>query len=264
MRYFRAKFNIESDNFDLYFEKQLSTITEAGRDAIPKDIILFNTDGSVRRKTIKSLDYQAKLWILWKCLKKRIWTVVENEETGLNLEEFLELKEAIKKRDLGVKKADGISAKSTFVTGDKDLCEMFNYLRQLSSSPAYNYLNKYKNFKPTKTSEQAREMKYIVRFIRNYEVQKKKWNIEKSISMPEWYVLIYLYDKDYGLGSAMYKETYLRVYHSSSRRIKQAFGSLQSRGLILKHGDKKGTRFQITPMGTDLVNYILSTYILNC
>jgi hypothetical protein len=262
--YYRSKFNIESDNFELYFEKQLATITDAGREAIPKDLVLFKADGSIRHANVRKLDYQAKLYILWRCLKKRVWIVAENEEDGLSVEDFVKLREAIKRRDLGSKKSDDLTTQATFVTGSRDLCDMFNYLRQLSASPAYNYLNKYKNFKSTKTSTQVREMNYIIRFLRHYEGQKKKWNTEKNLSMPEWYVLIFLYDKDYALGSQMYRETYLRAYQSSPKKIKAAFRSLQSRGLILKHGLNSGARMQITPMGRDLVNYILSTYNLNC
>lgn len=263
--FYRSTFNIETDNFELYFEKQLATITEAGKEAIPKDLMgIFRHDGTLHHGKIRKLDFQAKLWILWRCLKKRVFVVVENEETGIELEEFTELRKAIKRRDLGEKKAEGLATQATFVTGSRDLCDMFSYLRQLSASPAYNYLNKYKNFKPTKTGQHLKEMDYIARFIRHYEGQKKKWNTEKNISMPEWYILIFLYDKEYALGSQIYHDAFKRAYQSSPRRIKTAFGSLQSRGLILKHGKNSGARMQITPMGRELVNSILATYILNC
>jgi len=263
--FYRSTFNIETDNFELYFEKQLATITEAGREAIPKELgKMFRVDGTLQHGFIRKMDYQAKLWVLWRCLGKRVWIVAENEETGIGLEDFTKLREAIKRRDFGAKKAEGLTTRAEFFTGNKELGDMFDYLRQLSASPAYNYLNKYKNFKPTKTGEHVREMNYIVRFLRNYESQKKKWGQAKGLSIPEWYVLIYLYDKEFSLGSTIYKDTFKKAHLSSPRRIKGSYGTLQSRGLILKQGTGKGTRLQITPMGREIVNSILANYALNC
>lgn len=263
--FYRSTFNIETDNFELFFEKQLATITEAGKEAIPKDLVkIFRHDGTLHHGYIRKLDYNTKLWILWRCLKKRVWIVVEDEDGGIDVEGFVNLREAIKRRDFGSKKAEGLTTQATFVTGNRDLCDMFNYLRQLSASPAYNYLNKYKNFKSTKTGQQVREMNYIAKFIRHYEGYKKKWNQERNVSMPEWYVLLFLYDKEYALGSEIYRVAFNRAYQSSVKKIKLAFRSLQARGLILKHGLNSGARMQITPMGRDLVNSILATYILNC
>lgn len=263
--FYRSTFNIETDNFELYFEKQLATITEAGREAIPKELsLMFHADGSLRHTFIRKMDYQAKLWVLWRCLKKRVWIVVENEETGIGLEEFTKLREAVKRRDYGAKKANELTVRAEFFTGNKELGDMFDYLRQLSASPAYNYLNKYKNFKPTKTGTHVREMNYIVRFLRHFDSNKKKFVIENHLSVPEWYVLISLYDQEFALGAKIYNDTFKKAYHSSPRKIKLAFRTLQTRGYILKHGVNKGARFQITPMGRDLVNSILVKYVLNC
>jgi hypothetical protein len=193
-----------------------------------------------------------------------VWIVVENEDTGIGLEDFVKLREAIKRRDYGSKKAEELTTRAELFTGNKELGDMFDYLRQLSASPAYNYLNKYKNFKPTKTGEHIRQMHYIVRFLRHYESQKKKWGQAKGLSIPEWYVLIYLYDKEFALGSVIYKDTFKKAHLSSPRRIKQSFGTLQERGLILKQGVGKGARLKITPMGSEIVNSILAAYALNC
>jgi hypothetical protein len=261
-----TSFDIESDNFELFFEKQLEGISEAGRAVIPRDVAtkIFWMDGRLNPAGAKKLGFLAKIWILWRALRKRVFIIVENEETGIGLEEFVELREAIKRRDFGIKKAEGLAAQATFVTGNKELCDTMNYLNGLSASPTYNYLTKAKNFTSTKTAEHRRHMDYIVRFLRFYEGNKKKWIQEKQLHVPEYLVLLYLYDKDATRGSEMYLQTYRTAFQSSPSKIKNAFITLQRKGLIIKHNTGSAAKMQITPMGIDLMNYVLMKYAINC
>lgn len=241
-------------------------ITENGKAAIPKDVAtrIFRIDGSLFSGRVRNLGFLTKVWILWRALRKRVFIIVENEETGIGLEEFVELREAIKRRDFGLKKAEGLSTQATFVTGNKELCDTMNYLNGLSASPAYNYLTKTKNFVSTKSAEHRRHMDYIVRFLRFYEGNKRKWVQEKNLHMPEFLVLLYLYDKDAVNGSEMWKDAYKFTFHGSPSMIKNACVSLQHKGLILKHNTGSAAKMQITPMGTDIMNYILNKYAINC
>lgn len=259
-------FDIESDNFELYFEKQLTGMTETGKEAIPKKLYgqIFRFDGSVNTRGIRRLGFLGKLWILWRCLKKRVWVVVENEETGMSIEDFVELREAIKRRDYGIPKAEGFDIQGQFVTGGKELCDSFQYLNGLSASGAYNYLVRHKNFRKTKTSQSIVEYNYLIRFIRHYEAHKKKWILDKGMTASEWYTLLFLYDKEEALGSEIYRKVFVRAFHSSPIKIKLAFKTLQIKGYIIKHGRTSASRLQITPLGRDLVNSILNTYIINC
>lgn len=262
----KSMFDIESDNFELYFEKQLTGMTETGKEAIPKKLYgqIFRFDGSVNTRGIRRLGFLGKLWILWRCLKKRVWVVVENEETGMSIEDFVELREAIKRRDYGIPKAEGFDIQGQFVTGGKELCDSFQYLNGLSASGAYNYLVRHKNFRKTKTSQSIVEYNYLIRFIRHYEAHKKKWILDKGMTASEWYTLLFLYDKEEALGSEIYRKVFVRAFHSSPIKIKLAFKTLQIKGYIIKHGRTSASRLQITPLGRDLVNSILNTYIINC
>jgi len=262
----KPMFDIESDNFQLYFEKQMAGITESGREAIPKSLYgyLFAYDGSLKLHNTRKLGFVGRLWILWRCLKKRVWVVVENEESGMGVEEFVEMRKAIQRRDFGVPKAEGFATQAMFITGNRELCDTFQYLNGLSSSGAYNYLLRYKNFRHTKTSENVKELNYIIRFIRHYEAHKKKWVQDKGITVPEWYVLLFLYDKGPTPGSEIYLKTFAKAYHSSQVRIRRAFSTLQTRGWIVKHGQWASSKMEITALGRDVVNSIINTYIINC
>lgn len=261
-------FDIQNDNFELFFEKQLEGITEAGKQALPTHLIgkLFyvTDDQKINRSQLRRIPFLGKLWILYRSLKKRIWIVVENEETGLSMEDFVALREAMKKRDFGQKKAEGLMTNSTFVTGSKELGEYLDYMNYLSASPIYRYLNGYRNFKKTDTAEYKDQMDFIVRMMRFYEGNKTRWMDEKGINIPEYYVLLYLYDKEFVKGAEMYKSTFKRGINSSGYAIRTAWGTLSSKGLIVKSGTGKGLKLRISPMGIELINYVLTRYAINC
>lgn len=262
----KTVFGIECDNFDLYFEKQMIGLTQKEIEGVPKDVssILFKADHTLNIGKAKKLPFLAKQWLLWRCKRKRIYVVVEDEETGLDLDGFKKLQEALTRRDYGVARAQTLTADGTFITGNRQLCDTFEYLNNLSVSPAYNYLNKPKNYEKTNTGKFVEQMGYITRFLQHYESNKKKWVEEKQVSLPEFLVMIYLYDKEEVNPAPMHKQVYRRSYHSSTTQIKKAYRSLQARNLIVKHSSGRWSKMQITPMGRALISSILNNYALNC
>lgn len=251
-----TRFGLNVENFDLYFEKLAPLISQPAKEALPKDILYRLRKGK--------LTFFGKLWVLWKCLGKRWWLVVEEENGGLSVEDFVELREAIKRRDFGVPKAEGFISTGTFVTASKELADSFNYLNRLSTSPAYNFLQRAKNKGANKVAERKDQLLYICRFLSHWESVKKRIVSEMSLGIPEVLVLLYYYNGKEMAGSALYKEYYKRAYQSSPTKIKAAFGSLQSMRYLEKIGHTKGATFNITPLGTDIVNTLLSKYVLNC
>jgi hypothetical protein len=155
-------------------------------------------------------------------------------------------------------------ANGTFVTGSKELGEYLDYMNYLSSSPIYRYLNGYRNFKKTNTAECKEQVDFIVRMMRFYESNKTRWMEEKNLTLPEYYVLLYLYDKEFVKGTEIYKNTFRRANSSSPYSIRAAWTTLSNRGLIIKSGSKKGLKLRISPMGIELINYILNNYVINC
>lgn len=256
--------DIDSENFSLYFSSLVPDITPTQREALPKEIrfSLFKGDTFNNRNTNK-LNFITKLFILWKACKKRWWIVVEDENSGLSEEQFFKLKEAVKKNEHGFDKSQELLSEGIFVTGSKELCDTFSYLNLASSSPAYKYLLRQKNTPKCKTHDDINQRKYLIRFLINYEQNKKKLTTKKQLTPAEWYVLIGLYHGETQKGAILYKETFKYCYQSSATKIKVAFGTLQERKLIVKYGENKGAKFSITSLGTMLVNEILSDLFLN-
>lgn len=254
------------ENFDLFFANLLPHINPIAKEAIPKDISfkLFRNGGDVNPKNTSKLGFIAKLYILWRCLRKRWWIVVEDEENGLSIEDFVKLREAIKKRDYGTERADDLVSSGTFVTGSKELSNAFSYLNYLSASPAYNYLVKGKNKIPNKSAEHERHIQYLFRFLSFYESQKKKFVSDTGISIPEFYVLAATYHGKEMKSSLLHTDIYKRAYQSNPSRIKAAVRSLCGRGYMEKFGSTNNSVVRITTLGKDAIRQISAKYILNC
>lgn len=262
----KPKYDISSENLDLFFDHQLSAITPFAKEQMTPDIRykIFKGGGKINHKATTRLSFFEKLFVLWKTLKKRIWIVVEDEESGMTPEQFCELREGIKRRDYGQPKMEGIKAEGIFITGNKDLCDTFMYLENAVRSPAYNFLMKTKNAVPNKTTEAVRKMVYITRFLAFYEGQKKSWEAAFGLNIPEWYVLLGLYHGKDVNASYLHKDLFKRSHASSPAKIKLAFGSLQRKGFLNKTGESRGATLQITALGKEMVNKILKNYALNC
>lgn len=254
---FATKFDLESENFDLYFQKATQEMTAMDRAELPKDVIF--------KLRNNRLGFLGKIYILWKCFRKRWYIVVEDEDRGLSAEAFAELRKSIKKRDYSAPLSDTkLVSTGTFFLANKEFSDTLAYLNMLSSSGSYNFLQRGKNKIPNKTAEWKAQMVYITKFLVRYEGHKKRWGTNMQISMPEFFVMLYLYPGEEVLGSIMYRDIFRSSYNSSPIRIKVAFGTLQSRGYIRKTGEGRGAKLQITSTGTDVINSILTKYALNC
>lgn len=262
----KTRFDIDCQNFDYFFANQIPHIAPEAKEGLPKDVRfkLFRKGGEFQSKSTSKLGFLAKLFILWKCLNKRWWIVVEDEQKGMSIEQFQEHHKAIKKRDFGIPKAEGAVSTGYFVLASKELGDCFEYMNRVNNSSAYNYIAKAKNKIPNKTAEWNERMKYIVRFVLCYETQKKGFVAAMQLSIPEWYVLIALFPGKDTPGSELYRDLFKRAYQSSPSKIKGAFVQLQQRGYIQKTGQWKGATFRITALGRDIVCSVLEKYAINC
>lgn len=249
-------FDLMADNLDLYFKRQAASISPQAREGLPPDVI--------KKIRLNRLSFLGKLFVLWRCLRKRIFIVIEDEEGGLTPEQFADLRKAIKNRDYGTDRANEMIAQGVFITGSKELCDTFDYQNRLSGSAAYNYIQKIKNHPTSKVKEHLDQRKFLCRFLINWEKRKKDMVADVGMDMPEIYVLLYFYDIEEGIGSKFYREVMKRSYQSSTTKIKLAFGSLQIRGYLYKSGDGRGARLRITDLGKDVINRILVKYAVNC
>lgn len=262
----KTLFDVQSDNFELFFEKQITGMPESARSLLPKDMIerLFNAGFVPNPNKIRKLPFLAKLWVLWRCLRKRVWIFVEQEDGGMSQEEWLELREAVKRKDFGTERAASLDIHGHFCTVNKEFGNCLHYLNSLSLGPAYNYLNKYKNFVHTGGAKFEQQMNYIVRFLRYWEGSKKLWMLKHNLGIHQFLILLYFYDKGETVGSTAYKSTYINAYHGSTNMFKISFRTLQSRGFLVKRGRARGAKMEITASGRELVNSVLTDYAVNC
>jgi hypothetical protein len=262
----KTKWDLSNENFDHFFHKESTLMTEKQREILPRSLYfkLFNRGGKVDTTSTCKLSFLAKLFILIKALRKRVIIMVE-DENGMDEEEFFKYKELLKKRQYNISNSEELIEDSVFVLGNNELMSTFHQLNSLSTSNAYNYLVSAKNPKlKNKTASYITEMVYVSRFIMHYESNRKNIGMLTGLNFPEWLVLVALFHGGEVVGSTLYKQTYKYGFNSSSTRIKQAFGTLQIKGLIQIYGKSKGAKFHITALGRDKFISIADKFILNC
>lgn len=259
-------FDIDCEPLDFFFSYEIEKISPQSKSDLPRDVSfkLFRGGGKFNTASTSKLGFLAKLYILWKALRKRWWILIEDEENGLTPGQFMELRKAYKKRDYGMDRANVLISSGSLVLASKELGECMSYLNLLSVSPAYKYLIKGKNKESNPAEEWNRQMEYVVKFISFYEANKKSWVAATGVSIPEWLVLTYLYHRRETNGSPIYKDYYRRAYQSSPTKLRRCFSVLQHKGLIQKTGQSSAAKMSITPLGKDTVNTILTKYALNC
>jgi len=262
----KTLFDISCENLDLYFAHEIEKISPTAKSELPKDVAfkLFRGGGKFNTKSTSKLGFIAKLYILWKCLNKRWWIVIEDEVNGMTPGQFMEARKALKNRDYSPEQAAVLKSTGTLVLASPELGQTMTYLNRLSVSGSYNYLIKCKNAPKNKITEDDKERVYVVRFLANYDSKKKSIVSETGLTIPEFYVLMALFDGKDVPSSWIYKEKFKRAYQSTPSKIKLAFRTLQARGYITKTGVIRGATLQITGSGKDILSSILDKYILNC
>ena len=262
----KTRWNLENENFDHFFHKESTLMTEKQREILPKELYfkLFNRGGKVDTTSTSKLSFLAKLFILIKSCRKRVVILIE-DENGMDEEEYFKYKELLKGRKATQSGAAELIEDAVFVTGNKELIDTFHSLNSLSVSPAYNYLISAKNPKlKNKTADYINAVTYVTRFLTHYESNRKKLTMLTGINFPEWLVLIALFHGKEVKGSELYKATYRYGFNSSATKIKVAFGTLQVRGYIQKHGNNSGAKMQITALGKDKVIELMNKFVINC
>lgn len=261
----KTRFDISCEALDLYFFDQLPHLTPEAKDGLPRDVLfkIFRKGGDVNTKSTSRLSFMAKLFVLLRALNKRWWVVVEDENRGMTPGQFMDLRKASKKRDYTVEQAGNIVITGTMVLAGKELADTLSYLNHLNGSGAYNYLLKAKNSPTNRPTEWNKERAWVANFLSHYDGQKKSIVAQYGITIPEFYVLLTLFDGKDVLCSVIYKEKFKRAYQSTPSKIKLAFRTLQIRGFVIKTGVIRGATLRITPLGKDILNGIFDKYVLN-
>lgn len=260
------KWDLQNENFEYFFLEQSMLMSERQKDLLPPTLLykIFTKGNRVNSKSTSKLSFIEKIFILVRSLNKRWVLMIEDDEKGMTAEDFFKYKELTKRRNYTSENAEDFNSEGGFVLADNELFETFHRLNCLSVSPAYNYLIKAKTKTKAKSDEYKKTMKFLAKWINNYESKRKKIVTEGGITMAEWITLTYLFDGEEKNGSILYKEKFKYSYNTSATKIKLSFGTLQSKGFITKYGYGQGTKLQITSLGKDKLMSIMEKNVVNC
>lgn len=262
----KTLFDIDCESLDLYFAHEIEKISSTAKAELPRDVAfkMFRGGGKFRTNSTSRLGFLAKLYILWKALNKRWWIFIEDEENGMTTGQFLELRKAYKKKEYSVEQAAVLKSTGTMVLASNELGDNMTYLNRLSASGAYNYVMKGKNAPKSRLAEDTRQRAEVVKFLANFCSQQKRMVLDSGLTVPEFYVLMTLFDGKDLPGKFIYKEKFSRAYQSSQSKVKLAFRTLHARKLISRTGQTRDATLQITSYGKELLNGMLEKYVLNC
>lgn len=262
----KLQFDLNSDNFSYFFEKETALMSEAQKELLPKELLfrLYAKGGRVNVKETAKMSFLAKIFVLFKALKKRVIIIVEDDANGMTEEQYFNWKKLTSKQNYSSDNAGKLITEAQFVLGNKELCQTYHRLNGLSGSAAYKYLIAGKNKDYTKPEQWINSMNYINRFLSNYEANRKKIAMQTGLNMSEWLTLIHIYSSGMVKGSPIYQEHYKYSFNSSARKIRQAFSSLQTKGYVEKIGVTNGAKIAITALGKDKVNEIHQKFTVNC
>lgn len=260
-----TKFDLENDNFNQYTVQALKVVTESQLNELPPDLRykVYRNGLDPNPNNTSKLGFLAKLFLLWRTLRKRWFIVIEDEANGMTPEQFLEYRNITKPGDVSMRDAEDLSNSGAFVLANKELADTFAGINFVSTSNAYNYATKVKNMKSGKTSSYGKEMTYLMKVITNYEANRKKMLLDFGLNMSEWLVLVSLYHGEEMNCAPLYKKIFKHSFNSSSTNIKLAFGTLQQKNLIKKYGTNRDALMQITPLGKLKVNEMASKFIFS-
>lgn len=261
----KTKWDIDNENFNHFFHKLSSLMTEHQREVLPKDLYfkLFKRGGAYDTTSTNKLSFLAKCFILIKALRRRVIIMIEDDKEGMDEEEYFKYKGLLSKRQYTVSGAADLIEDAVFVLGNKELFETHSRLNELSCSKPYNYLIKAKNANANKTTQHLSEHDYVVKFLVNYESQRKLIHMNSGLNMSEWMVLIALYDGKEVSGSKLYNEIYRYTFNSGKTKIKRSYSSLEARGFLEKTGRLRWMKLRITPLGRNFITEIMSKRLIN-
>ena len=260
------KFDLDNENFNYYFLEQAAKMGESQKELLPKELLykVFVKGYRVNTKSSSKLNFFEKLFVLIRGLNKRFTIIIEDDLKGMNVEEYFKYHELTKRRNYTSEVSGKFISEGNFVLANSELFETFHRLNCLSVSKSYNYIQKIKTKNYVKPDPYKIAMKFLTGFINNYEAKKKKMIMESGITMAEWITLTYLYDGEEKNGSLLYLDIFKYSYNTSSKKIRVSFKVLQDKGFIVKYGNGKGTKLQITSLGKDKVSRIIEKYVVNC
>lgn len=255
------KFDFQNENFRRFFDYKVSQMTPAQKQNIPTDILsrLFNKKGEVTRKTLSFLQM---IYILSQSGLSNIMIVAEDYENGIGVEEFVRFKHKQKFTKTPTEEGNEFIAYGAMTLVNKDVAEYLTHINAISLSGAMNYALKLKGTKKPNIPDKETEFNYFTDMLTYYESNKKKMLKRDLISMPDWYVLLYLADGDEKKAVNIYAQKFSDALNSSKPQIIAALKKLAGQHYITVIGKSRNTKYKITPLGKSVIRELIKRYVI--
>lgn len=256
------KFDFQAENFRRFFDYKAAQMTPAQKENLPTELLarIFRRDGKV---TTKYLSFLQQLYVLSQAKLSNVFVFIEDVDNGIGMEEFMKFKKKQNGRKFDFEQSEQYLAKGVMTLINKDVAEYITHLNSISLSGAMNYSLKLKGTPKSKVPDREAEFTYFTSLLATYEGNKKKMVRRDQLSIPEWYVLLYLADGEEKSGALIYQHKFADAYNSSRIQILNAFKKLTGLGLISKFGKTKKATYKITYLGKSKVSDIIKKYIFN-
>ncbi len=258
----KFKCDLKVDNLNEYFAFQMKLMTLGQKENIPPELInkVFRQDGRI---TTKNLNFLQQMYLLSKGMGKDIYVLIKDQYKDVGITEFSHLSKTGVNREYSLEDAENLVAKGMIVLSGKELIEWATFMNGLSTSSAYNYALKVKNTHSSKLPEKMKELTYLVKILMNYESNKRRIVTHKGISVPELYVLYYLFDEKEKGAPESYTTIFKDAYNSSKNQMLRAFKKLSESGHIQTYGKARATTYKITAIGKTAIAEMLQKYVLD-
>jgi hypothetical protein len=262
-----ARYDIISQNFDLFFGKKLAEMTEGQKEMLDK-ILLRKAFGGKSGKE-NYLNFLEKAFILGTVYNEAIYILIANRgdaENALTPASFVTAAKALK----GDKGAMGelveeVQETGTFVVSTRELFDTVGTMNLACVSDLYRLTLPLasRKIRPNKEVDAYHtSMKFLIQFLSNYEGNKKRFETDYGLTMSDWYAMLYFYDKE-KVGSGFYKDGFLLSVQSNLSTKKRALTHLSKMGYLFTRGKTNRKMYRLSPKGLHVMQQIFDRIVFN-
>lgn len=254
-------FDLNSPNFEDYFERMMNMLTPEQRSRIPDRIKkkLITNKGEIK---IGKTTFMERLFTLVCAGGNRFTITIEPPigENVLSVEDYY--KQKASKNESAIESAKDLVDKGTFVLADRDLIKYSFHLSDISASGAYKHFTKLKNSKETSLYKNEQSLNYLIKVLLNYEGNKSKIVRDFGVTPAEFCSLLYFYNGEIRSSANLVEDVMKWAFNMNKQTLTRAISSLISKKMMERHGKKFETKYRITPIGIKRVNDIIQKIIL--
>ncbi len=251
----KKKYDIVSEEMQLYFDDLVANMTESERKEIPRDLFFRVKKGKT--------NFIEKIALMWKVFKKDCYIVIKNEEDGMTAKDFELNRRQLKHDNYGEDAVRDYVAKGGFVLGADSICLGLHYEALLSSSPMYRYVSQMRGLQSNELAGKRKELLEFSKMAINYESSKKAMLRQQDLTIAEWLILVYFSDGTQKTGAALYTTLKFDAFGAGKSRVLAGLKKLTFNGHLQKSGKTCAALYKISQRGMDKYYTCLTQYVFN-